>query len=282
MIKREEFILSGSADQRINGDLTYDDQHKNQPTVLFVHGFKGFKDWGAHHLVAKEFAERGFRFIKFNLSHNGVTTENPKDVTDMNTFAANTVSMERKDLDTVVNYISHTYPMSDICLIGHSRGGGLVILQAANDPRISQLVTWSAISEFNSLWKPEQEEEWEKTGRIYVENARTKEKMPLDVTLLKDYRSHEEEFNIIRAANRVHIPWLILHGDQDVNVGFNIAQSLAQAKPEARLQKIENANHVYGASHPFNAEQLPAQLQDVCDKTLSFLKENLAHHHKEV
>lgn len=273
MIKREEFILSGSADQRINGDLTYDDQYTAQPTVLFVHGFKGFKDWGAHHLIAKEFAAKGFRFIKFNLSHSGVTAENPYEVSDLETFAANTISLECQDLQTMINYVVHTYPMSEISLIGHSRGGGMVILQAAADDRISQLVTWSAIAGFNSLWKAGQEEEWENTGRIYVENARTKEKMPLNVSLLQDYKAHEEEYDILQAASRISIPWLILHGDQDVNVNFSVAQSLAQAQPAARLQKIEGADHVYGATHPFHTADLPGQLQEVCDKTIAFLQD---------
>jgi pimeloyl-ACP methyl ester carboxylesterase len=273
MIKNEQFILSGSADKTISGDVTYDSNHTNQPNILFVHGFKGFKDWGAHHLVAAEFARKGYRYFKFNLSHNGVTGANPNDVTDLDAFASNTITMEMKDLDTMINYISHTHAMNPLYLIGHSKGGGLVILKGAADQRISKIVTWAAIADFSSLWKPEQEKEWLADGQIFVENARTKEKMPLNSTLLEDYQANQSAFNILDAAASLEIPWLILHGDDDINVPFSVAQQLAQAQPNAKIQKIAGANHVFGASHPYTGEELPPHLQEVFEKTVAFLAE---------
>lgn len=273
MINRKTFILSGSGDKTITGDITSDDKIANVASIIFVHGFKGFKDWGAHNLVADYFAKNGYRYIKFNMSFSGVTAAQPNDVTDMDAFANNTVSAELKDIDTVINYVAHTYPQQSIYLIGHSRGGGLVILKGASDERLAKIITWSAFADFSSLWKKEQEEDWISQGQIFVENARTKEKMPLNKVLLEDFNAHKSEFNILNAAASVKIPWLILHGDEDVNVNFNIAQQLAQAQPAAKFQKIEGANHVFGASHPYTSEELPAQLKDVCEKTLAFLQD---------
>jgi len=273
MIKKEQFILSGSGDKTISGDVTYDENHTNQPNILFVHGFKGFKDWGAHNLVAGLFAEKGYRYFKFNLSHSGVTAASRNDVTDLDAFASNTTSKELKDLDTVINYVKHTHPLNPLYLIGHSKGGGLTILKGASDQRIGKIVTWSAIADFSSLWKKEQEEEWLSSGQIFVENARTKEKMPLNSTLLEDYTANKSAFSILDAAASLEVPWLILHGDDDVNVAFSVAQQLAQAQPRAKLQKIAGANHVFGASHPYTAKTLPPHLQEVFDKTLAFLGE---------
>ncbi|MDO7743216.1 MAG: alpha/beta hydrolase, partial [Pedobacter sp.] len=108
MIEKKQFILSGSGDKTITGDLTFDESKTNIPSIIFVHGFKGFKDWGAHHLTAAYFAAQGYRYIKFNLSHSGVSSNKPDDVTDMDAFAANTFSYELKDIDTVINYVAHT------------------------------------------------------------------------------------------------------------------------------------------------------------------------------
>jgi len=271
MIKKEAFTLRGAEGKTIFGDCTYDDKNTNSDTIIFIHGFKGFKDWGAHHLTAAFFAANGFRYIKFNLSHSGVTKEHMNDVTDMEAFASNTISKELADVDAVVTYAFANFPSTSIQLIGHSRGGGLAIIQAAKDTRISKLVTWSAISDFSSLWKKEQEEEWMQTGKIFVENARTKEKMPLNSTLLKDFNEHKEDFDIKAAAKQIHIPWLILHGDNDVNVNFSIAQELAKKQLKAKIQKIEGANHVFGVSHPYTAAELPVHLQEVVNKTLDFL-----------
>lgn len=271
MIKNEAFTLTGAAGRPIYGDYTYDDNNAIYGTIIFIHGFKGFKDWGAHHLSAAFFAENGYRYLKFNLSHSGVTSANMNDVTDMEAFATNTISKELFDIDAVISYAAVTFPSAPMYLIGHSRGGGLAIIQAAKDQRISKLVTWSAVADFSSLWKKEQEKDWMLTGQITVENARTKEKMPLNRTLLEDFNQHKESSNIKAAAQRVAIPWLILHGDNDINVNFSVAQELAQKQLNAEIQKIEGADHVFGASHPYTKEELPAHLQALVEKTLAFL-----------
>jgi len=274
MITQNDFSLIGADGKLIIGDITFDDKNPNTPVVLFVHGFKGFKDWGAHNLVARYFAANGYRYVKFNLSHSGVPADSPTDVSDLETFANNTVSKELFDVNAALDFIEKAYGKeTEINLIGHSRGGGLAIIEAANDLRIKKLITWSAISGFNSLWKNEQEEEWKKTGKIYVTNVRTKEQMPLNVTLLEDFEKNAETLDILKATKRVNIPWLIVQGDDDVNVPFEHAQKLADANPNSRLVKIEGANHVYGASHPYENETLPPLLFKVCEKVLTFLGE---------
>jgi pimeloyl-ACP methyl ester carboxylesterase len=273
MTHKQQFILSGAQGKTITGDLTCSDEGTITKTIIFVHGFKGFKDWGAHNLVAEFFAQQHFRYVKFNLSHNGTNPDNPVDVTDLDTFAANTITYELQDVEAVIQYVRHTYSSDEIYLIGHSRGGGLAIIEAAKNPEVKKLVTWSAIADFRSLWKPEQEEDWMRTGQIFVENARTKERMPLNSTLLTDYNKHLDEYNIIDKAASVKIPWLIIHGDEDINVDFTVAQRLAQCQPAAVIKKIEGANHVYGASHPYTEPKLPPLLQEVCEKTLTFLNQ---------
>jgi uncharacterized protein len=148
MIQKEQFKLSGAEGKTILGDSTYDDKNTIKGTIIFVHGFKGFKDWGAHNLIAGWFASNGYRYLKFNLSHSGVKLENPVDVTDMETFASNTFSKEFFDVDAVISYTAENFPDTPIYLIGHSRGGGLAVVTTAKNPRISKLITWSSIADF--------------------------------------------------------------------------------------------------------------------------------------
>lgn len=275
MITPREFSLNGADGKIIIGDITSDDKNPKAPIVLFIHGFKGFKDWGAHNLVATHFASNGYRYIKFNLSHSGVSADDLGDVTDMESFASNTVSKELFDVNAVLDFIEKSYGKNtEINIIGHSRGGGLAIIQAANDVRINKLITWSAISNFNSLWKKEQEATWKKTGKIFITNARTNEQMPLNVALLEDFEENAERLDILNAAKRIDIPWLIVQGDEDVNVPFENAQNLANNNLNSILLKIEGANHVYGATQPYRNEKLPPHLLQVCEQCLMFLKEN--------
>jgi len=270
-IHNEQFSLIGASGKPIFGDLTYDENNSNTPLIIFIHGFKGFKDWGTHHLAARYFVQNGYRYLKFNLSHSGVAAEKPNEVSDLESFASNTFSKELLDIDIVINHAIKFLGVAGVYLIGHSRGGGLSILQAANNPHVKGLITWSSISDFSSLWKKEQESDWKKDGKITVVNARTKEKMPLNITLLEDFENNREKLDILSAAKQVNVPWLIIQGDDDVNVPFETAEKLANANPASRLVKIDGANHVYGAVHPFPGETLPPQLFEVCEKSLKFL-----------
>lgn len=275
MIRQENFSLTGSNDRLITGDITFDESNSTLPLVIFVHGFKGFKDWGAHNSVARYFAQNGFRYLKFNFSHNGVTEENLQDITDMETFASNTVSKELYDLDQVISFACNKEnftAMNKVSLLGHSRGGGLSIIQASNDPRINKLVTWGSISDFRSLWSPEQVEQWRKKGKIEIENARTREKMPLNVDVLEDLEENEEILSVEAAAKRLNIPWLIVHGDNDINVDVSVAKKLNELQLNARLSIIEGTDHVFGAKHPFDGQLLPKQLLAACEASINFLK----------
>lgn len=274
MITKNNFTLKGADDKLILGDITVNDQLKDMPTILFAHGFKGYKDWGAHNLVANYFAENGYRYLKFNFSHSGVPPENPKDLTDLDSFGENTFSKELFDLKQVIDFIIRTCGTeAEINLIGHSRGGGLSIITAANDYRINKLITWSAIDDFKNLWKKEEEVKWEKDGVIYITNSRTKAQMPLNITLLQDYQQNRAQLNIVDAARQITIPWLIFNGTNDQSVSVESAKKLHDANAKSTLEIIENADHVYGASQPYEKEILPNDLQQVCEKSLVFLRE---------
>ncbi|MDQ7948547.1 MAG: alpha/beta hydrolase [Pedobacter sp.] len=273
MISIDHHQIIGSNNRPILIDVTIDQKQPDAPLVIFVHGFKGFKDWGAHHLTAHYFAQNGYRYLKFNLSHSGVDPDHPTDVNDLDVFASNTFSKELLDVDLVIDYALKNLNVGKVILIGHSRGGGLGIITAANHPKVRALITWSSIADFSSLWRREQEATWRREGKIYVVNARTKEKMPLNITLLDDFEANSKQLNILDAASRIDVPWLIVHGDNDVNVPFEVAQKLANTNPKSRLVEIKDANHVFGASHPYLGETLPPKLFQVCKKSIRFLHE---------
>lgn len=273
MIKKETFTLAGSKGRGMLMDLTFDDAHKTAPLVIFVHGFKGFKDWGTHNLVAQYFAENGFRFLKFNFSHNGTTTDKPIDFTDLIAFGDNTFSMELADLNTVINFacggssIRHT---DGVFLIGHSMGGGISIIQTAEDKRVKKLVTMASISDFHNLWSHDAEEQWKLQGIMYTLNSRTGQHMPLKISLLQDLERNPARLNIQARAANITQPWSIVHGDVDNSVPLSHAEELKAAQPSAQLEVIAGADHTFGATHPWPTTVLPPTLLEFCNKTIAF------------
>jgi pimeloyl-ACP methyl ester carboxylesterase len=275
MIKKQYFNIPGAKGRGMLMDLTFDDALKNAPLVIFAHGFKGFKDWGSHNLVAHFFAEHGFRFLKFNFSHNGTTVACPTDFADLIAFADNTFTMELDDLKAVIDFACGgsgipTAPW--VHLIGHSMGGGLSIIKTAEDDRVKKLVTMAAISSFHHLWSKDIEEQWRLQGITYVLNKRTGQELPLKVSLLHDLDRNPGRLDIMAMAKLVKQPWLIAHGDADPTVPLSSAKELKEAQPHAELLVIPGADHTFGSSQPYTGTALPPPLHDFCKAAVKFLK----------
>ena len=279
MIIRKNRVLTSENNKPILYDVYYNKTEKPQPLVIFCHGYKGFKDWGAWHLVAEAFVDAGFCFVKFNFSHNGGTVENPIDFPDLEAFAANNFSLELDDLDRVLNYIekgNEDFPseISSISLIGHSRGGGIALIKAEADDRINKVVTWASVSDFKARFQEESEsfKQWKETGVTYVENSRTKQMLPHKFQFYRDFKENEERFSIHRAVKSLKAPLLIVHGSEDPTVSTKEAKAIHSWNPQSELAVIEGADHVFNSKHPWQEEMLPNELNSAVKTTIAFLK----------
>ncbi len=279
MIIKKNQILSTPNKKPILYDVYYLEENEPQKLVIFCHGYKGFKDWGAWHLAAEAFAEAGFCFLKFNFSHNGGTMEQPIDFPDLQAFAENNFSTELDDLNRILNLAesgNENLPnqISNISLIGHSRGGGIVLIKAEEDTRVKNVVTWASVSDFKPRFQERTEEfdEWKKTGVTYVENSRTKQQMPHHFQFYLDFKNNEERFTIKRAVENLKISQLIVHGSEDPTVSVKEAKAIRSWNPKSELEIIPEADHVFGASHPWNENKLPNDFKNVVERTIDFLK----------
>ena len=261
-------------------DCFYNESTEPKSIVIFCHGYKGFKDWGAWDLVAQAFTEAGFFFIKFNFSHNGGTMDQPIDFPDLEAFAQNNYSLELEDLNRVVEHFSNDNEyfqernVENISLIGHSRGGGIALIKAEEDSRICKVATWAGVSDYKSRFKEGTDgfKKWGQTGRFYVENGRTKQQMPHDWQFYTNFLKNENRLTISRAAKALSKPWLIVHGDNDTSVLITEGEELHKWNVNSNFEKIKEANHVFGATQPWNKTKLPKHLKDVVEKTIKFLK----------
>ncbi|MCW9037044.1 MAG: alpha/beta fold hydrolase [Altibacter sp.] len=261
-------------------DIYHDGSSHAKPVVVFCHGYKGFKDWGAWHLVAEAFAKAGFFFLKFNFSHNGGTVTQPIDFPDLEAFAQNNFTRELEDLDRVMSFIvtegQNHLPVNleQIHLLAHSRGGGIALIKAEEDPRIQKVATWAGVSDFKVRFQENTEafQQWKITGRTHIENARTKQQMPHDWQFYEDFMAHEERLTIQRAVAALSKPMLIVHGTEDTTVSVKEAQRLQLWNPASTLHIIDGADHVFGSSHPWDKNQLPKDMALAVEKTIEFFQ----------
>lgn len=244
----------------INMEFRYPADSKNKiPLLVFCHGFKGFKDWGCFPYMMNRFSESGFFAVSFNFSFNGTDNEkdNPVDFERLDLFARNTFSKELDDLGCVLDFLEqsqemYNYNFGSLALAGHSRGGGIAVLKAAEDKRVKNLVTLASVAEFGRYGE-ETKRMWKEKGFIEALNTRTKQKMRMDITLLEDIENNNDRLNITKAVAKLNIPFLIIHGTEDLAVDMSEAETLYKNCPSAdkRLIILEKAGHTFGAVHPF-------------------------------
>lgn len=273
----KNYEIAGAGARPIAIDVTGPDNDIPLPLVIFVHGFKGYKDWGSHAHAAQYFARKGLRFLKFNFSHNGMKSKNSDIFDDLDSFAENTFSKELYDLHRVISFAGSEEAFripSAIFLIGHSLGGGISIIQALEDQRVSGLITWASVSNFRNLWRPELEALWRANKVIHFPNTRTNQDMPVNVTLLDDLDAYHERLDVLSAAEKLNKPFLIIHGSADPTVPVSQAQALHEANPASELLIIDGADHVFNSSHPWLNDTLPRELEEAIDHSIEFILQN--------
>lgn len=279
MVNKQSYSINNSAGEPVEIDLFQLDTSDIKPTVIFSHGFKGFKDWGGFPYLMIRLAEAGYAAVSFNFSHNGVTRETPMDFTRLDLFAENTHSKELDDIESVINYVfQNAAPMNinpdKVSLMGHSRGGGITIIKASEDSRIKCFVTLASVSTFDR-YTDEQKKKWRETGYIEIPNVRTNQMMKLNISLLDDIEQNHEQLNIKNAMNSVKIPALIIHGQEDLAVRVGEAQQLYESsdKNKTTLILLPSTGHTFGIEHPFT--QTTKAFEEVINSSITFLGKNL-------
>lgn len=275
--KNQNIIISNPETRDFLADAFYPESDQKLPLVIFVHGYKGYKDWGAWNLMAEKFAEAGFFFVKFNFSYNGTTIENPNDFADLEAFGNNNYSKELSDLGVVIDYFIQDPKVDDqkIILIGHSRGGGISIVKTYEDERINGLITLASVDSLDRFPKNDAFEKWKEAGVYYVLNGRTKQEMPHYYQFYEDFEKDEHRFDVERATEMAKAHVLIIHGTNDESVSVKNAEHLHLLNPNSELYLIENANHTFGAKEPWEEKELPNELNAVVEKCIEFIKKKM-------
>lgn len=245
-------------------------------TLVYCHGFKGFKDWGFVPHLNQFLVTENMAMITFNHSHNGV---NSYDFDDLESFADNSVGQELRDLESlalwIVNEGQELYGFNPekINWLGHSRGGGNVLVFAKLFPDyVNKVITWASIDSYELILRGIDLVEWENLGVVHIENTRTKQKMPLNYFIYQEFMENKGKYDILQAAQTLTKPLLVVHGTSDQSVPFQCAKNIYNACAHSILYQVEGGDHTFGVTHPI------AGLQDVnekfwlmLDNTLEFL-----------
>ena len=275
IIKRP-FELSNDKDEKIYGDIRYPDGRGQLPLVILLHGFLAWKDWGFFPYAAERIAATGAVVINISNSHCGVPA-GADDFIEPEKFAGYTISGEIADTKAVIDAFvnggiipnSDDIWTGDIYLAGHSRGGSVALLTAAEDKRIGKVASWSGIDRF-VRYPHRQIEQFLKIGYFEFEYTRTGRMLRINRTYLDDYEKNIERYDPKKCLPRLDIPLLFVHGKQDMTVRYRESEGLYKLakNKNSKLHLVENAGHTLGITHPF--KQTTEALEEVLDTTISF------------
>ena len=280
MQKIKNLLIPSHHQKPIALDIFFND-NTTAPTIIYAHGFNGFKDWGNFDLIAEQFAKAGFTFVKFNFSHNGTSPEHPEEFVDLESYAENNYTTELADLETVIDWTTgecnpykKAIDSGKLFLIGHSMGGGIVLVQTSQDSRVQGVATWASVGALTTpwtQWSVEKIEQWRERGVEYIKNGRTGQDMPLNYQLYQDFETHEERLDVENAVRKIRVPILLCHGTHDEAVPVETASRLASLNDVASVFVLDT-DHVFGRKHPWKVDYLPVATQDIVDKTIAFFK----------
>jgi len=279
IIKSSFVLMSDHGARPFLNDVRYLPNQHPKPIVLFVHGFKGFKDAMHFNAIADEFAGADFVYVKMNLSRNGTTPDHPMDFVDLEAFGHNNFTIEMDDICTVLDFIENDQlpvpktevDLSRIYLIGHSRGGGISILKACEDSRIKKLVTWAAVPDFAAWWSADALKDWKEKGVQYILNMRTKQEMPLYYQMVEDFQANQGRLSIPDRMKTLEIPYLAIHGTEDENVPVGALKMLKSFNANVQTAGVEGAGHTFGGSHPWTEKELQAHSKEMVKRSIDFL-----------
>lgn len=252
----------------------------NQQVLIFMHGYMGYKDWGCWNLMQKFFVEQGFAFVKYNVSHNGCTLDASTEFQDLHAFAQNNYWKEIGDLESIVSLVQEKLPKGKITIIGHSRGGGVALLQSQH-PSVQQIVSLAGIASIEERFPNDEAlKKWQEDGFYLRKNGRTNQQMPHDYSQYEAFLEYKDRLNIEKFCRLNTKPTLVIHGESDTSVlpmdGQRICSWLG-----TNLISIPQANHTFGSSEPWKMDKLPTELQLVCEIIHGFLIQNTKQNESE-
>jgi dienelactone hydrolase len=284
----KECIIHTREGEKLRTDLRYQANGKKKPVIVFLHGFKGFKNWGPYPAICERLAANGFVSLAFNFSHNGVGDE-LMNFTELDRFAENTFSRELDELSDLINAISilKEIPIEEneilndhIGLLGHSRGGSIAILETPRHSSVRAVVAWSPPAYFNR-YTERQRSEWKQSGYAEILNSRTGQAMRLKSSLLDDIENNADRLNIPKAASaltRQEKGLLLIAGSEDLTVKPSESQEIYDSaiKGFASLKIIPNTGHTFGAEHPNTT--IPSPMEKALEFSEIFFRQYLVEH----
>ena len=228
-------------------DVAFHPGTREDALVILTHGVTGNKDRPLLVTLAEGLASRGWPCLRLSWTGNGNSEGD---------FRDSTITKESADLRDVLDALP---PRLKIAYVGHSMGGAVGVMTAAEEDRIRVLVTLAGMVRTEGFCEREFGSVIPGKGFMWDEPE-----CPLSQKYVDDMESIGDLFDEV---GQITVPWLLIHGTaDDVVLIHDSRDAYDTAEEPKRLVEIP------GAGHSFDEKTYPKVINEVAD----WLDEHLA------
>lgn len=196
--------------------------------VIIGHGVTGNKDRPWAEALASAIAATGTPALRFSFSGNGDSDGD---------FRESTISKEVLDLAAIIDAAAAA-GYDDIVYAGHSMGGAVGVISAAQDARITRLISLAGMVYTGKFAAVEFGDATPDEGFMWDD-----EDCPLSQTFVDDMNAIGD---VLDRAPQVGVPWLLVHGSEDDVVPIQESHDIiAKATAPTEFVELPGSNHVF-------------------------------------
>jgi len=246
---KKEISFKNNKGQTLRGDLYVPDKKYKlkYPSIIVCHGLGANKDMQNKVDLAEALFKEGFLVLKFDFHGHGKSEGELSEIT---------LTQEIDDAKAAIEAL-YDLPQVDkkkLGLVGHSLGGAVTIAVAATDSRIKSAVSIAGVIDMvrplNCYVGTQKVRKWKELNDLEAEPGKH-----LKYSFLEDFNKH----HMLNYAKKIKIPFLVINGTKDYDVGMNQAKAIAKAA-NAPLKTVDE-------NHDFGKESIQAAV-DWFNKTL--------------
>jgi len=237
---KEKIFFKNSKGNKLCGILSNPTSQEEKPIIILCHGFSTSKEGRTYVRLEEILNKHAVSTFRFDFFGHGESEGKFEEIT---TYEA------VDDIQNAIKFLRES-GYEKIGLVGSSFGGMASIIEAGKTDDLYVLALKSPVSDYMALIHSRVDEQdiknWKEKGIIDVTGV--------DGETRKLYYSFYEEAEKVKAydgAQKIKIPALIVHGDEDETVPIEQSRKTASLIENCRLETIEGADHTYSKARHF-------------------------------
>ncbi|MBI5511784.1 MAG: alpha/beta fold hydrolase [Deltaproteobacteria bacterium] len=197
----------------------------NDAVVISCHGMLSDKNGSKHQRLAADLEALQLPCLRFDFAGRGESEGRLFDLS---------FTHEVEDLDAAITYLA-SRGATRFGLFGSSMGGAVALLAAARDERVRAVATLAAVGYPGDIAGRHPDE-----ARAFLERGQLETVAgPIGRGFYDDAKAHD----VIGAVRALHIPLLVLHGEEDDVVPVSDAHDIATEARHVTLEIVPGADH---------------------------------------